>query len=78
MNDRSLQDILEWVVLGLLIAVGVLVVFYVGGWVFTFLGALLTGIASLVWSLLRIGVPLLLLAGGIYLAVRFLSRPKAT
>lgn len=76
MNDRSLQDILEWLVLGLLIAVAVLVVLYVGGWVFTFLGTVLTSIAGLVWALLRIAVPVLVVAGIIYLAVRFLSRPK--
>jgi hypothetical protein len=36
--ERTLRDILEWVVLGLLVVVGVLLALWVGGWVFTFLG----------------------------------------
>ena len=77
MNERSLQDILEWVVLGLLIAVAVLVVMWLGGWIFTFLGALLKGIAGFVWGLLKFLVPILVIAAAVYFLVRFLQKPKA-
>ncbi len=76
MNDRSLQDILEWVVLGLLIAVAVLVVLWVGGWLFTFLGAVLKGLAGFVWALLRVLVPVLIVAAVVYFVLRFVQKPK--
>ena len=77
MNERSLQDILEWIVLGLLIAVAVLVVLWVGGWLFTFLGAVLKGLAGIVWVILKFLVPVLIVAAVVYFIVRFVQRPKA-
>jgi uncharacterized membrane protein len=77
MNDRSFQDILEWVVLGLLIAVAALVVLWVGGWLFTFLGAILKELAGFVWALLRVLVPALIVVAVIYFVVRFVQKPKA-
>ncbi|RDI96322.1 hypothetical protein DV704_00395 [Meiothermus sp. QL-1] len=76
MNERTLQDILEWVVLGLLIAVAVLALLWVGGWLFTLLGSLLKGLAGLVWALLRVLVPVLILVAVAYFVVRFIQRPK--
>ncbi|KPD32226.1 hypothetical protein AN926_04835 [Thermus scotoductus] len=60
--ERSLRDILEWVVLGLLVVVGVLLALWVGGWVFTFLGRVLLALSGLIWELLRFAIPLLVLA----------------
>ncbi len=72
--ERSLRDILEWVVLGLLVVVGVLLVLWVGGWVFTFLGRVLLALSGLIWELLRFAIPLLILAalgyGVVYLVQR--------
>jgi hypothetical protein len=76
MNERSLQDILEWVVLGLLIAVAALVVLWVGGWLFTFLGTLLKGLAGVVWALLRVLVPVLIVVAVVYFVMRFIQKPK--
>ncbi|MER3451029.1 MAG: hypothetical protein C4300_02015, partial [Thermus sp.] len=66
MNDRTLQDILEWLVLGLLIAVGLLLALWLGGWVFTFLGKLLLALSGLVWFILKYAVPALVLVGLAY------------
>ncbi|MER3557945.1 MAG: hypothetical protein C4302_09250 [Thermus sp.] len=77
MNDRTLQDILEWLVLGLLIAVGLLLALWLGGWVFTFLGKLLLALSGLVWVILKYAVPALVLVGLAYLVVRFLQRRTA-
>ncbi len=77
MNDRTLQDILEWLVLGLLIAVGLLLALWLGGWVFTFLGKLLLALSGLVWVILKYAVPALVLVGLAYLVVRFLRRRTA-
>ncbi|MBI5811415.1 MAG: hypothetical protein HZB27_01990 [Meiothermus silvanus] len=75
-NERSLQDILEWIVLGLLIAVAALVVLWVGGWVFRFLGSVLLAISGIIWVLLKFAVPALIIAAAIYFLVRYLQRPK--
>lgn len=77
MNDRTLQDILEWLVLGLLVAVGLLLALWLGGWVFTFLGKLLLALSGLIWTILKYAVPALILVGLAYLVVRFLQRRTA-
>ena len=77
MNERLLQDMLEWVVLGLLIAVAALVVLWLGGRVFTLLGKLLVGLAGFIWSLLKLFVPLLAVAALVYFVVRYAQKPKA-
>lgn len=77
MNDRTLQDILEWLVLGLLIAVGLLLALWLGGWVFTFLGKVLLALSGLIWTILKYAVPALILVGLAYLAVRFLQKRPA-
>lgn len=61
--DRTLRDILEWVVLGLLVVVGLLLVLWVGGWVFTFLGRVLLALSGLIWVLLKYLIPVLIVAG---------------
>lgn len=77
MNERSLQDILEWIVLGLLIVVAVLLVLWVGGWLFTFLGGVLVTIAGFIWRLLTLLVPVLVVAAVVYFVLRFVQKPKA-
>ena len=46
--ERTLRDILEWVVLGLLVVVVVLLAFWLGGWIFTFLGKVLLALSDLI------------------------------
>ncbi|MGQ9510570.1 MAG: hypothetical protein ACUVS9_01470 [Thermaceae bacterium] len=72
--DRTLQDILEWLVLGLLTAVSLLLTLWLGGWIFTFLGKLLLALSGIVWAILKYAVPTLVLVGLAYLAVRFLQK----
>ena len=72
--ERTLRDILEWVVLGLLVVVGVLLAFWLGGWIFTFLGKVLLALSDLILLLLKYAVPVLILAaigsGVVYLLQR--------
>ncbi|ADW22016.1 hypothetical protein CSW23_07615 [Thermus scotoductus] len=75
--ERSLRDILEWVVLGLLVVVGVLLALWVGGWVFTFLGRVLLALSGLIWELLRFAIPLLVLAAIGYGVVYLLQKRTA-
>ncbi|MGQ9753229.1 MAG: hypothetical protein ACUVQD_00945 [Thermaceae bacterium] len=72
--DRTLQDILEWLVLGLLTAVSLLLTLWLGGWIFTFLGKLLLALSGIVWAILKYAVPALVLVGLAYLVVRFLQK----
>ena len=75
--ERTLRDILEWVVLGLLVVVGVLLAFWLGGWIFTFLGKVLLALSDLILLLLQDAVPVLLLAAIGYGVVYLLQRRKA-
>ncbi|MBW6394950.1 MULTISPECIES: hypothetical protein [Thermus] len=75
--ERNLRDILEWVVLGLLVVVGVLLALWVGGWVFTFLGRVLLALSGLIWELLRFAIPLLILAAIGYGVVYLLQKRTA-
>ncbi len=75
--ERTLRDILEWVVLGLLVVVGVLLALWVGGWVFTFFGRVLLALSGLIWELLRFAIPLLILAAIGYGVVYLLQKRSA-
>ena len=75
--ERTLRDILEWVVLGLLVVVGVLLAFWLGGWIFTFLGKVLLALSDLILLLLTYAVPVLILAAIGYGVVYLLQRRKA-
>jgi uncharacterized membrane protein len=66
MNERSLQDIVEWILIGLLLAVVLLVVLWLGGWVFTFLGFLLRAISGIVWLLLKVAILLAIVAAIVF------------
>ena len=74
---RSAQEIVELAVFGLiatLVGIGVL---WVTGWVLGLVGAVMTWLAALVWSLVRFLVPVALVAGLAYLLVRLLTRSNA-
>ena len=75
--ERTLRDILEWVVLGLLVVVGVLLAFWLGGWIFTFLGKVLLALSDLILLLLKYAVPVLILAAIGYWVVYLLQRRQA-
>lgn len=75
--ERTLRDILEWVVLGLLVVVGVLLALWVGGWVFSFLGRVLLALSGLIWELLKFAIPLLILAAIGYGVVYLLQKRTA-
>jgi len=75
--ERTLRDILEWVVLGLLVVVGALLAFWLGGWIFTFLGRVLLALSDLILLLLKYAVPVLILAAVGYGVVYLLERRKA-
>ncbi|WP_114311506.1 hypothetical protein [Thermus caldifontis] len=75
--ERTLRDVLEWVVLGLLVVVGVLLALWVGGWVFSFLGRVLLALSGLIWELLKFAIPLLILAAIGYGVVYLLQRRTA-
>lgn len=67
---RSLQEYVELVVFGLialLVGTGLL---WVGGWVLSFGGVILKGLAGLLWMLLRFVVPVAIAAGLVYFLVR--------
>ena len=72
--ERTLRDILEWVVLGLFVVVGVLLALWVGGWVFTFLGRVLLALSGLIWTLLTYAIPVLIVAAIGYGVVYFLQK----
>jgi len=75
--DRyTLEDVLEWVVIGLLAAVGVLVALWLAGWIMVFLGKLFLAVAALIVALLKFLIPALLIAGVLYLILRVLSKPQ--
>ena len=75
--ERTLRDILEWVVLGLLVVVGVLLAFWLGGWIFTFLGKVLLALSDLILLLLKYAVPVLILSAIGYGVVYLLQRRQA-
>ncbi len=73
MQDYRLEEILEWVVLGLLVAVIALVTFWIGGWLFVFLGKVFLALSKLIVALLYFLIPALVIAGLVYLVVRWLG-----
>jgi len=70
---RSLQEVVELVVFGLialLIGTGVL---WLAGWVLSLGGIVLKAIAGLLWLLLRFVVPVAIVAGLVYFLVKMLQ-----
>jgi len=78
-GQYTLEEITEWLVIGLLVTVGVLIALWLGGWLMVFLGKLFLAVAALIVVLLKFLIPALIIAGIIYLVVRAFSKPqKAT
>jgi len=59
------------------VVVGVLLALWVGGWVFTFLGRVLLALSGLIWELLKLAIPLLILAAIGYGVVYLLQKRTA-
>jgi uncharacterized membrane protein len=73
---RSVQEIVELLVFGLialLIGTGLL---WLAGWVFDLLGVLLKFFAGLIWSLLRFIVPVAVVAAIVYALVRLFQQQR--
>ncbi|WP_457629324.1 hypothetical protein [Oceanithermus sp.] len=77
LGSYTLEDILEWVVIGLLVAVATLVGLWLVGWVMVFLGKAFLAVAALIVVLLKFLVPALVIAGLLFLILRALSKPQA-
>jgi len=75
-GQYTLEEFMEWVVIGLLITVGVLVALWLGGWLMVFLGQIFLAVAALIVALLKFLIPALVIAGIIYLVLRALSKPQ--
>jgi len=75
---RSVQEIIELVVFGLIaLVVGMLVIWGVG-WVFTFLGWLFRIVGVFLWTILKFVIPIAIVAGVVYLLVRLITRRNQT
>ena len=70
---RSVQEVLELVVIGLVALVVGMLVLWGAGWVFTFLGWLLRLVGGFIWLLLRFIIPIAIVAGIVYLIVRLVT-----
>lgn len=71
---RSVQEIIELVVFGLIaLVVGMLAIWGVG-WVFTFLGWLFRLVGAFLWTILKFVIPIAIVAGVVYLLVRLITR----
>ncbi|WP_456410360.1 hypothetical protein [Oceanithermus sp.] len=77
LGSYTLEDILEWVVIGLLVAVATLAGLWLVGWVMVFLGKAFLAVAALIVVLLKFLVPALVIAGLLFLILRALSKPQA-
>ncbi len=75
-GSYTLEDILEWVVIGLLVAVATLAGLWLVGWVMVFLGKVFLAVATLIVVLLKFLVPALVIAGLLFLILRALSKPQ--
>jgi len=62
------------VVLGLLVAVLALAAFWLGGWLLVLLGKVFLAVSRLIVALLYFLVPALVIAGGVYLLLQWLTR----
>ncbi|MBS3968087.1 MAG: hypothetical protein KGZ60_12590 [Truepera sp.] len=74
--NRSLQELIELTVFGLialLVGVGVL---WLVGWLLGLFSVLLTWLAGLIWSLLKFIIPIAIIAGAVYFLVRLAQQPK--
>jgi predicted lipid-binding transport protein (Tim44 family) len=75
MKETDWRNTLEVIVKGLVAVVVGLAGFYILGWVLSFLGGLLLGLAGIIVALLRWLVPVAIIVGVVYFAVTQLQ-PK--
>jgi uncharacterized membrane protein len=75
MKETDWRNTLEVIVKGLVAVVVALAGLYILGWVLSFLGGLLLGLAGIIVALLRWLVPIALIVGFVYFAVTQLQ-PK--
>ena len=73
---RSVQEVLELVVIGLVALIVGMLLLWGAGWVFTFLGWLLRLVGSFIWLLLRFIIPIAIVAGIVYLIVRLVTNQQ--
>lgn len=71
--NRSLQEVVELVVFALVAVIIGTGAVWLSGWILGLVGTVLTWLAGLVWALLRFLVPVALVAGAVYLLVRYLN-----
>ena len=77
MSSYRLQEVLEWVIAGLVVVLLALIAFWLGGWLFLLLGKLLLALSKLLGNLLYFLIPALVVAGVVYLVVSWIQKePK--
>lgn len=78
---RSLQEIIELIIFGLIALVLGTLLLWVGGWLVTFVGWVLRLVAGFIWSILWYILPVVIVAGVVYLLVQLvlkqISKDKA-
>ena len=75
---RSLQEVIELVVFGLialLIGTGIL---WLAGWLLGFVSVVFTFVAGLIWTLLRFIIPIAIVAGVLFFLYRLVTGGKKT
>ena len=73
---RSLQEIIELVIFGLIALVAATLLLWLGGWLLGGVGVVLKFLAGLLWSLLRFVLPIAIIAGVVFFLVRLVAKPR--
>jgi uncharacterized membrane protein len=73
---RSVQEIVELLVFGLIALLIGTALLWLAGWVFDLVGVLLKFFAGLIWSLLRFIVPVAVVAAIVYVLVRLVQQQR--
>ena len=75
-GELDWEEILEWAVLALIVAVVALVAFWLVGWLMVVLGKVFLALSGLIVSLLELLVPVLIVVGLVYLVVRSFQQKR--
>ncbi len=75
-GELDWEEILEWAVLALIVAVVALVAFWLVGWLMVVLGKVFLALSGLIVSLLELLVPVLIVVGLVYLVVRYFQQKR--
>lgn len=73
---RSVQEILELIVFGLIAIVVGMLLLWGAGWVFTWLGLLLRYIGGFIWLILRYVIPVAIVALVVYFLVKLVMNQR--